>query len=153
MKLNKVILAGVIAGVVSAGAFAQDEESVKVTASVAENCKIQSAEDINFGLLDPSQATDAQAAGSVKFACTHSVDYTVNTDNGSHFDADENSRRMKGGDDNYLPYKLADDSFSGEGRGFSNPISIRLDASLEGADYKDLPSADYKDTLVVTITP
>ena len=150
--LSKVVVT-LIAGLITTSALAADEQDVKVTASVVENCKIQSAEDINFGLLDPAQATDAEASGSVSFACTMDVDYTVSANNGAHFDTDASSRRMKGADSNFLPYALAQDSFSGQGQGFSTPVSVTLAASLAGSDYKDLPADDYKDTLVVTINP
>lgn len=153
MKIQTTIIVALLSGLIAVNSFAADEKDVKVTAAVAENCKITSAEDINFGLLDPAEATDAKAQGSVNFACTRNVDYSVSANEGSNFDSSTKSRRMIGADKNFLPYALEQDSFSGKGKGFSNPVSVSLAASLAGADYKDLPADDYKDTLVVTINP
>jgi spore coat protein U-like protein len=153
MKLHSKIVTGLVMGLIATTGLAQDEQDVKVRAAVVENCKIQSAEDINFGLLDPSLATDATASGSVSFACTKDVDYAVAASDGAHFDNDSSSRRMKGAGLDYLPYALAQDSFAGVGQGFSQAISVAPEARLACADDKDLPADDYRDTLVVTITP
>jgi spore coat protein U-like protein len=153
MKMYSRMAVTLLSGLIAVNTYAADETEVKVTAAVAENCKITSAEDINFGLLDPAQATDVKADGSVEFACTMGVDYSVSTNEGANFDASTKSRQMKGADSNFLPYALEQDSFTGKGKGFSNPISVSLAASLAGADYKDLPADDYRDTLVVSINP
>jgi spore coat protein U-like protein len=153
MKMYSRIAVTLLSGLISVNAFAADAKDVKVTARVIQNCKISSAKDINFGDLDPAAATDASASGSVTFACTKDIDYAVSASNGENFDADSASRRMQGADSDFLPYALEKDSFTGKGKGFSNPLGVTLTASLAGADYKDLPAASYKDTLVVTISP
>lgn len=153
MKLQaKVLLSAVLATMTSV-AFAADQADVKVTAAVVNNCKITSTEDINFGQLDPAAATDQSAKGSVSFKCTKSADYTVTADNGAHWDANASKRQMKGAADNFLPYALAQASFTGKGSGFSTPINVALNASLSGADYKDLAADSYADVLRVTIAP
>lgn len=152
MKLNKVLLSAVLT-TLATGAFAADSADVKVTAAVINNCKITSTEDINFGQLDPAAATDQSAKGSVSFKCTKSADYTVTADNGANWDAKASKRQMKGAADNFLPYALAQATFTGKGSGFSTPIVVALNASLSGADYKDLAADSYADVLRVTIAP
>jgi spore coat protein U-like protein len=153
MKLtNKVLLSAVLASLTSV-AFAADQADVKVTATVTNNCKITATEDINFGLLDPAAATDVSAKGSVSFKCTKNADYTVSADNGANWDAAASKRQMKNGGKDFLPYALAESRFAGKGSGFSTPISVALNASLSGVDYKDLPADSYADVLRVTIAP
>jgi spore coat protein U-like protein len=151
-QLNKVLLSAVLATLTSA-AFAADQADVKVTAAVVNNCKITATEDINFGQLDPAAATDQSAKGAVSFKCTKSADYTVTADNGANWDAKAGKRQMKGAADNFLPYALAQASFTGKGSGFSTPITVALNASLSGTDYKDLSADSYADVLRVTIAP
>lgn len=152
MKLSRIALATIIAAS-AVGAQAADQADVRVTASVINNCKIISTRDINFGALDPATANDRTANGSVNFVCTKNVDYALTADQGANFDAAAKRRQMKGGDRDFLPYALERESFSGKGAGFGNPLSVTLTASVAGADYKNLPAADYVDVLRVTLTP
>ena len=145
------ILAGLVAAGFSGSVFAADSEAVKVTASVSPNCLIQSHEDINFGALDPSKATDAKAAGSVTFACTKSVNYTLTADNGQY--AEKDTRRMKGAAEDFLPYALVQDSFSGRGQGYSTPVTVALNATIAGSNYKDLPADSFADVLRINVLP
>lgn len=151
MKIHMSIIAGLVATGFAGGAIAADGDQVKVTASVTPNCQIVSHQDISFGALDPSQATDAKAAGALTFACTKSVNYTMAADKGQNASGDK--RRMKGAEDAYLPYALAQDSFTGKGMGFSTPITIALNATVAGVDYKDLPADSYADVLRVNVLP
>jgi spore coat protein U-like protein len=149
----KLATAVLIAAGLSGSVLAADSADVKVTASVVKNCKISATKDINFGTLDPAAATNASAQGAVVFACTRGAEYKLSADNGQHFDNSASKRRMKGADDNFLPYAIAQDSFSGKGEGFSQPITVALAADIAGADYKDLPADSYADTLRLTIEP
>lgn len=152
MKLTRIAIATIIASTAIAS-HAADQADVRVTASVVNNCKILSTKDINFGALDPAIANDRTAQGSVSFVCTKNVDYALTADQGANFDAASKRRQMKGGDRDFLPYALERDSFSGRGAGFGNPLEVTLAAAITGADYKNLPAADYVDVLRVTITP
>lgn len=154
MKTKLLIIAALVANYgLLAPAFAEDSADIKVTASVINNCKIQKTADINFGALDPAAATDVSAEGSVVFACTKNVDYKLTADKGSHFDEKSGKRRMLGGEKDYLAYALKEDSFSGKGLGFSTPISVALNASVLGTDYKDLPAQDYADVVHFILLP
>lgn len=148
---TSALAAALFAGYASA-ALAADEADVQVTATVINNCKFMDTKDINFGSLDPSNAVDVNADGAVVLKCTRDVDYTLSADMGQN--ESNGARRMKAdGSDDYLTYALAQDSFSGTGLGFSNPISVALAATVAGNDYRDLPAAAYADTLRFTVTP
>ncbi len=152
MKSSRILIAALIASATSM-AFAADQADVRVTASVLNNCKIVSTKDINFGALDPAAAADRSANGAVSFVCTKNVDYALTTDQGANFDGASQRRQMKGGEADFLPYALANDTFTGKGAGFSTPLNITLTANVAGNDYKDLPAADYADVLRVTLKP
>jgi len=140
------------AALVSTASFAADQADVQVLAAVINNCKIIQTQDINFGKLDPAQATDANAQGAVTLACTKKVNFVLAADLGQN--ADGSDRRMIGGVEGaYLGYALKADKFAGVGEGFSTPITVGLDASIAGSDYKDLPADAYADTLRFTVMP
>jgi len=134
---------------VSAG----ETTELRVTASVIANCKILQIQDINFGALDPGQASNASAEGHISFACTRGVDYRMTVDQGENFDPERSSRRMKGNTADYLPYRIDNEVVSGSGTGFSAPLNFSIQASVSGADYRDLPVAAYQDTLRITLEP
>ena len=150
---SKLALAAIVASC-SFSAFAEDQADVQVTASVIGTCRIINTNDINFGALDPSQASNQQAQGSVEFACTKDVNYTLTGNNGQNFNTTTGKRRMIGsGGALYLPYDLAQATFTGTGAGFSNPMTVSLDASLYGSDYRDSPALSYSDVLSFTLLP
>lgn len=149
-NVSKLALA-LIASAISFSAFA-DEADVKVTASVLANCQILKTNDINFGALDPAQATDQQAKGDVTFACTKNVDYTLSADKGQNFNSESGKRQMNEGSEN-LPYDLEKADFTGRAAGFSNPQRVDLNATVFGRDYRDLPALSYTDTLHLTLLP
>ncbi len=149
--IASLVLVGAM-GVVTGQAFAADNADVQVTAAVINNCKIIDTQDIDFGSLDPANAIDVDGEGAVVLKCTKGVDYALSADMGRNEDGGE--RRMKAGSSNdFLAYALAQDSFSGTGQGFSNPITVALAASVSGSDYRDLPADAYADTLRFTVTP
>lgn len=146
-----VLIAALSAMPVSAPAGETVE--LRVTATVIGNCKILSVQDISFGSLDPGQALNTRAEGSLTFACTRGVDYRLTADRGENFDAAGNRRRMRASSGALLPYALESESVSGIGQGFSSPTSFVLAAAISGADYRDLPVDDYADTLRLTLEP
>jgi len=132
---------------------AGETTELRVTASVIANCKILQIQDINFGALDPGQANNSSAEGHISFACTRGVDYRMTVDHGENYDRDRSSRRMRGNAADYLPYRIDNELVSGSGTGFSAPLNFRIQASVSGADYRDLPVAAYQDTLRITLEP
>ena len=132
---------------------AGETTELRVTANVIANCKVLQVQDINFGSLDPGQAVGSTAEGLVSFACTRGVDYRMTVDRGENYDAERGSRRMSGTAGSYLPYYIENDRQSGSGSGFSTPLSFRVQATVRGEDYRDLPVAAYQDTLRITLEP
>ncbi len=107
LKLRQILLVLIMAlplyGMpVSAG----ETTELRVTASVIANCKILQIQDINFGALDPGQASNASEEGHISFACTRGVDYLMTIDQGENFDSEHSSRRMKSNAADYLPYPI-----------------------------------------------
>ncbi|MFD0726359.1 Csu type fimbrial protein [Lysobacter brunescens] len=153
MNIRKIAFASLFVSIAVAGqAMAADGADVRVTAAVINNCKIIETQDINFGSLDPANATDVDAQGAVVLKCTKGVDYALSADMGRNEDGGK--RRMKAdGSNDFLAYALGQDSFAGTGQGFSNPITVALAASIAGNDYRDLPADAYADTLRFTVTP
>lgn len=151
MKTLSKLAIALVAATVSFSALA-DQADVKVSASVLGNCRIVETNDINFGALDPAQATDQTASGSIVFACTSQADYTMTADKGQHFDQATGKRQMNQGTQN-LPYALVKDSFTGQAQGFSTPMTLGLNATVFGSDYRDLPALSYNDVLRVTLLP
>lgn len=154
LKLRQILLVLIMAlplyGMpVSAG----ETTELRVTASVNSNCKILQIQDINFGALDPGQASNASEEGHISFACTRGVDYRMTIDQGANFDSERSSRRMKANAADYLPYRIDNEVVSGSGTGFSLPLNFSIQASVSGADYRDLPVAAYHDTLRITLEP
>ena len=124
-----------------------------MAASVIANCKILQIQDINFGALDPGQASNASKEGHISFARTRGVDYRMTIDQGENFDSERSSCRMKANAADYLPYPIDNEMVSGSGTGFSSPLNFSIQASVSGADYRDLPVAAYQDTLSITLEP
>jgi len=124
-----------------------------MAASVIANCKILQIQDINFGALDPGQASNASEEGHISFACTRGVDYRMTIDQGENFDSERSSCRMKANAADYLPYPIDNEVVSGSGTGFSSPLNFSIQARVSGADYRDLPVAAYQDTLSITLEP
>lgn len=135
------------------GAAASDSADVRVTASVLSVCKIQSVRDVQFGTLDPSQAVNSSADGSVTLMCTRGGDYRLLIDKGQSYDSGSAMRRMKSADGSYLPYALVRDSFSGTGTGFRTPITLPLSAKIRGSDYIDLPAVAFSDVIRLVLEP
>lgn len=134
-------------------ANAGDAIDVRVSASVLGVCKIHSVRDIQFGSLDPSQATNTFSEGAIAFMCTRGVDYRLVVGNGENYDSSSSRRRMKAADGSYLPYSLNTESFSGTGTGFRAPINLPLVASIQGNDYADLPALAYSDVIRLVLEP
>lgn len=133
--------------------WAGETTEVQVRASVIANCKILGVQDINFGALDPGQAVNINAEGFVSFACTRGVDFRMSADRGENYEASSGVRRMKGTTAEFLPYRIDKNVYSGVGSGFTHPTSFRVQASVNAADYQDLPADNYRDTLRITLEP
>lgn len=131
---------------------AAESVEMRVSASVISNCKIQSVSNIQFGLLDPGTAANLQANGVVSLSCTKGVDFALYANQGEN-PTPQGGRRMKSGTNQYLPYTLSSNQYSGTGQGFSRPIDINITANINGSDYRDLPADTYNDVIRISLEP
>ena len=133
--------------------YAGETIQMHVTANVIAVCKVNTASDIHFGGLDPSQAVDVTANGNISFMCTKGVDYKMTVGRGLYFDNESQRRQMKSLSNDYLPYSIKDEEISGVGTGFTNPTSLNVAARISASDYKDLPAGVFSDTIRILIEP
>lgn len=127
---------------------AAETRSIQVTANAVARCYIQSTEEIRFGLLDPGQAANVTGQGAVTLACARGVDFRLVADKGRNADA-AGVRRMAAPDGSLLPYSLRADTIAGTGQGFATPVRMAIEATVAGADFRDLPANTYTDVIRV----
>jgi spore coat protein U-like protein len=131
---------------------AAETKNVNIATQVQGRCLIRGVDDIRFGALDPSQAANVIASGSIVLACTRGVDFRVTIDQGLHADSRAATRRrLRSAGSYFLPYALKTESLAGVGQGVRSPTRIVLEAVIAGADFRDLPADTYSDTLRVTV--
>ena len=142
--------------VISASTFASagGTQNLNVTATVTGLCKFSSAvQTFTFGTLDPSAAVASAGSGaSVTYKCTKGTAATsVTAGNGANFSG---GRRMSNGTD-FIPYSLTVAGGTQTGLGFSagKDLSLTLTGSVAAADYEDVSSGSYTDTVVLTVAP
>jgi spore coat protein U-like protein len=109
MNRNRLLVAAVVIGLgalLPAGAQAQTQASLAISANVAANCTISTAP-VAFGAYDPLVANLAaakDATGGVRVTCTKGSVPTIGLDAGSH--AAGAVRRMVGDTGDFLTYEL-----------------------------------------------
>jgi spore coat protein U-like protein len=175
MKRSVLVISVLSLAIASAAFAGSDDETFDVTASVAANCVINSADDIDFGAYDPMGANDANgtdvtAEGAIEVRCTRgATGLTLGLDAGSN--DDNGARRMTTGT-YFLTYSLnkpsaagtdATDSGSAWGNSGAGLLSITSDFETSGAPqtYKvfgtlakgqiDAGPGDYTDTVTATV--
>ncbi|MDB6042419.1 MAG: hypothetical protein JWM63_970 [Gammaproteobacteria bacterium] len=141
--------------------------NLSVTASVAANCTISTAP-VAFGAYDPIVANASVAlagTGTVSVTCTTGASTTVTLGQGGNPGAGSSAavpaRRLKDTGTNYLTYKLYSENTSttvwGDtaGTGLAHTGSGALtNLTVYGAvdPGQNVPSGNYSDTVVATIT-
>lgn len=143
--------------VISASTFASagGTQNLNVTATVTGLCKFSSAvQTFTFGTLDPSAAVATAGSGaSVTYKCTKGTAATsVTASNGANFSA---GRRRMSNTTDFIPYSLTVAGGTQTGLGFSagKDLSLTLTGSVAAADYEDVSSGSYTDTVVLTVAP
>jgi spore coat protein U-like protein len=140
------------AGLTASTAFAGGTATLTVQATVAGNCKFNTASaTMNFGTLDPANATDASGAASLQFWCTKSATYSITDDGGANKSGTQ--RRMKDAGTNYVNYSIGAYTATGTGNGKGSPITLNLTGAVLNADYVNAAAGAYSDTVTFTITP
>jgi spore coat protein U-like protein len=140
------------AALAASTAFAGGTATLNVQANVVGNCKFNTASaTMNFGTLDPANATDASGAASLQFWCTKSATYTITDDNGVNKSGTQ--RRMKDAGTNYINYAIGAYTATGSGNGKTSPITLNLSGSVLNADYVNAAAGAYSDVVTFTINP
>jgi len=145
MKLTGLAL--VLLVTLSAGSVLAADADLTVTATVNGTCSI-SAGTLNFGTLDPTSGSDANAvnASAATVTCTNGTGYAITQASANGFTL------VNGG--NAIPYALSytvPGSDTGVGNGTAQNISLTGDIVF--ADYQTKPAGVYNDTVTLTITP
>lgn len=148
--MKKLLIANLcVAGLLSSAAWAADQATVAVSATVVGNCKFNTDGTVAF-TLDPG--TGGNVTGTVTnptFWCTKNANWTIADDLGVNEVGVQ--RNMANGTD-LIPYSFSYTA-TGTGRGKSDPITMDIAASVAEGDYIDMPAGNYYDTVTLSITP
>jgi spore coat protein U-like protein len=138
----------------SASAMAAGTNTLTVSANVVGTCKFSTATStLAFGALDPSVATNVNAAGSTQYWCTKGVTTaSIAADNGANFSV---ARRMKHttAPADFIPYSLTLTPSATAPAGPGTPLTLALAGTVLGTDYTAVSAGNYTDTVTLTITP
>lgn len=146
MVLGLILFSGV--------AFAEDTNTVTVTANVVGTCKfLSTTSTLAFGPLDPSSGADVNANTSVQFWCTKNASYTITDDDGL-YELLNGTQSMKHSSLNeYIPYSFSYSPTSGTGSGRTAPITLNISGTVTFANYQNAAAGEYSDTVILTINP
>ena len=170
--MNKLIRAAVAAAMLAGAGSAiaaTANDSFQVTATVLSSCSV-TASDLAFGAYTPSAVDyDAAAANNISVSCTANTAFNVGLNAGTAPGATTATRRMVStltGDE--LAYQLyttagrttawgetiGTDTVASNGAGVGTPVLFSVYGRIPGsaANQSVEPSADYADTVTVTIT-
>ncbi|WP_235900161.1 Csu type fimbrial protein [Pontixanthobacter aestiaquae] len=159
MRLSSLMLAVIIAFVISAPAFAKSNSStMSVSAVIENNCNIL-ASPMVFSQTNVTGRSSVDGSARINIDCTSPTAFTVDMDRGTNSAGEQ--RRMVSEDGRYLNYQIfADASRSTEWGSSGDGVS----GSVEGATGKSImaygristvdmetPSGVYQDTITVTL--
>jgi spore coat protein U-like protein len=164
LPLTGVILLAIAASSTDA---ATATSNLSVTASVTANCSISTAP-VAFGAYDPvtaNAATPLSGTGTVNVTCTNGANTTVTLGQGSNADTGSTdavpARRLSDGATNFLTYSLFQDAGhttawgNTGGTGVANTgTGTQTAITVYGtvAAGQNVPSGNYSDTVVATVT-
>lgn len=122
--------------------------NVEVSATIQPECAITGSDDLVFGTLSASMATNVDRSGAVRFWCTTGTNYNVQI-NGAAPAA--GTRTMTGGA-NSLNYTFTPSTTTtGAGTGSNAPLSYSYQATLTPTQVAPAVAAAYSETLNITI--
>ncbi len=157
MKATKVAAAlGMSVGLIATGvAYAADTSNMTVQAAVVGTCKFNSTPTLDFGNLDPANATNGAGSSTISFWCTKGSTYTVTAGNGNNYNVVASSRQMKGpGATDLMKYSLTlPAAATGTGAGKSTAITFAVTGSVLNADYINQTVGSYTDTVQMAVNP
>jgi spore coat protein U-like protein len=154
-KTGTILLLGAILALFGTAAFATDQATISVTATVVGTCKFNGAPasyTMDFLNLDPSVGTNASATVTASYWCTAGVTpITLTLGNGLHWSG--TTQQMASGG-NVIPYSLAIATpSSAVGLGPASPITAVVTGTVQGANYVNAVAGTYTDTVTLTVTP
>jgi spore coat protein U-like protein len=147
--VKRIILIIAIAMIAFSGvAVAGDTTTVAVSATVSGTCKFNNSGSVTFAL---DQAVGGDKVGIVvqpQFWCTKNTLYTI-----SDTDGDNGIHNMKHSSDADLIAYSFTYTASGTGSGPTTLIPMNIASTVVEADYINVASGSYSDTVVLTIAP
>lgn len=157
MKAGKLAVAlGIGVGLAATGiAYAADTSNMTVQAAVVGSCKFNSTPMLDFGNLDPANATNGSGSSTISFWCTKGSSYTVTAGNGNNYNVGASSRQMKGpGASDLMKYSLTlPAAATGTGAGKSTAITFAVTGSVANVDYINQTVGSYTDTVQMAVNP
>lgn len=156
--MRKLVVLAMVLGLVSvlgSTAFAQQTNTVTVSANVVGTCRFVSpTSTLGFGGLDPSSGADANASATATFWCTRGAAYSITDDDGL-YETGANANRMRHTTTSteFIPYSISYTPATGTGSGPQTPITLNISGTVTFANYQNAAAGDYSDTVVLTITP
>jgi spore coat protein U-like protein len=157
MNASKLAAAlGMSVGLIAAGAaYAADTSNMTVQAAVVGSCKFNSTPTLDFGNLDPANATNGSGSSTISFWCTKGAAYTVAAGNGNNYNVGAATRQMKGpGATDLMPYSLTlPAAATGTGAGKSTAITFAVTGGVLNADYINATVGSYTDTVQMSVNP
>jgi spore coat protein U-like protein len=157
MKASKIAAAlGMSVGLIAAGAaYAADTSNMTVQATVVGSCKFNSTPTLDFGNLDPANATNGSGSSTISFWCTKGSSYTVTARNRTKAHSGNTTRQMKRpGATDLSPYSLSlPAAATGTGAGKSTAITFAVSGTVLNANYINATVGSYTDTVQMAVNP
>lgn len=165
LPLTGVILLAI--GAASTTDAATATSNLSVTATVSANCSISTAP-VAFGAYDPvstNASTALSGTGTVNVTCTNGASTTITLGQGSNAGTGSTdaapARRLNDGGTNFLTYALFQDA--GHATVWGNTAGTGVANTGTGAQTaitvygtvaagQNVPSGNYSDTVVATVT-
>ena len=125
-----------------------------LSSQVNAACSFSVRESTITATLNPAQSQSnvtAQGSPQLQILCTNDTDYTINANNGLHYDGQ--SRRVFNANANaYIPYEFDWNPRSGSAQA-QTPITVNTQATFRAVDFQGKPAGTYTDTVTLTVNP
>ena len=143
--------------------YANEQDDLRVHVRVKPACHIKSYTRMHWPPLSGTFPTNIDnTTGSVTTYCTRGIYYTVGINNGRHYDAHTETRRLSNHHGHFVHYAIYSDAgFSIPWKNVGTPYALPLLAT--GLDQTNtlyariphgqhpVPAGEYQDSLIVTI--
>jgi len=152
MKRVTAVIAAVLLTAWAGSAYAASNTSVAISATVIGTCKFLTGGTMAFGDLDPSLATNVDAAVTQPtFWCTKNATYAITDDDGVN-ETGTTHRLIGAAHSEYITYSF-NYTASGTGAGPASTLTMNISGQILGTDYSGVSQDTYSDTVTLTINP